>query len=82
MGPSVVGAREFLNSPEGDVPDDYVTKMIEDHLPENWRRLIYQYGHARVFDCIRCGLTIGGARYYLIRGFKPLPIESLFGRRA
>jgi len=72
---SVLGAREFLRSPEGEAPDAYIRDMIYGHLPDNWRKLIEQYGYDRVFDCLRAGLTVGGARYHLIRRLKPVPIE-------
>lgn len=65
---SVKGAREFLLSPEGTAPDDYISKMIEDHLPANWRKLITTYGHHKVFECLRAGHTIGGAMFICMQG--------------
>jgi hypothetical protein len=77
MRDSVTGAREFLRSPEGEHPDDYVVNMIEQHLPANWQGLIREYGHAKVFECLRCGLTIGGAKYHCIMDTKPVPVEMV-----
>jgi hypothetical protein len=38
---------------------------LEVQLPANWRKLIYRYGRARVFNCLRLGMTIGGAQHEL-----------------
>lgn len=44
---------------------DDLARHLEQLLPANWRKLIYRHGRARVFNCIRLNMTIGGAQYEL-----------------
>jgi hypothetical protein len=39
---------------------------LEFMLPDNWRKLIDQCGRKRVFDCLRMGMSIGGAKFELL----------------
>lgn len=45
--------------------NDDLALHLEQKLPANWRKLIYRHGRARVFNCLRLGMTIGGAQHEL-----------------
>lgn len=60
---SLALVRDYLVE-ESQINDD-LALHLEQMLPANWRKLIYRHGRARVFNCIRLGMTIGGAQYEL-----------------
>jgi hypothetical protein len=55
--------------------------MVEDHLPTSWQMLIEKYGRQKVFECLRCGHTLGGSKFLLLMGKKIEPIEMGIRKR-
>jgi hypothetical protein len=60
---TVADVRSYLQA--NSSVNDAKALQLEQMLPANWRKLIYCKGRARVFNCIRLGMTIGGAQYEL-----------------
>lgn len=60
--------RQLLDAVEyGHKGEDFLAR----YLPASWQRLIWRYGQHKVMDCIRRGMTLGGAMYYLREGKRP-----------
>jgi hypothetical protein len=61
--------RRYLRTVDIASLSDWRKQGIEAELPKSWQKLIDEYGHERVFRCLRANMTIGGAQRELRQGW-------------